>query len=83
LLEAHNVPSQFELLSIDCEGHDYEVLTSFDIDAFRPAVIICEMHGFALPRANENRVYSYLTKNGYTLKGFAVWNGFFVDSHSC
>jgi len=83
LLETHNVPNRFELLSIDCEGHDYEVLTSFDITVFRPSVIICEMHGFVLSSAVDNPVYTYLIQNGYTLKGFAVWNGFFVDSHSC
>jgi len=46
IMERNAVPSTFDLLSIDVEGHDYEVLTSFNIDAFRPRIIVIEMHGF-------------------------------------
>src|SRR5262249_54504 len=46
IMEESGVPSNFDLLSIDVEGHDYEVLTSFNIDAFRPRIIVIEMHDF-------------------------------------
>ncbi len=54
-----------DLLSIDVENHDFEVLTSFDIQAYRPRVIVIEMHGFAFDAQNESNVYSYLVAHGY------------------
>jgi FkbM family methyltransferase len=40
LFEAHHVPKSFALLSIDVEGHDFEVPTSFDLNTYRPKLIV-------------------------------------------
>lgn len=82
LMVQNKVPERFELLSVDVEGHDYEVLTSFDIEAFRPRVIIVEMHGFEPGRNNGHPVHEYLEHHDYRLMSFSVMNGIFCDGRS-
>lgn len=82
ILEEHQVPATFALLSIDVEGHDYEVLTSFDIHRFRPSVIVIECHDFRFDSVMENRVYSYLTGYGYAMTAFVNANAIFRDQRS-
>ena len=43
LLEAR-APVQFELLSVDVEGHELEVLSGFDLARWRPRLILLEDH---------------------------------------
>ena len=78
-MQEAKVPSDFYLLSIDVEGHDYEVLTSFDIHAFRPRVIVIEMHGFIPTEHRGNRVCRYLEENQYELRSYTVMNGIWVQ----
>lgn len=42
LLDAHQVPRDFELLSVDVEGADYEVIKGLDFERYRPRVICVE-----------------------------------------
>ena len=79
-MQETRVPSEFDLLSIDVEGHDYEVLTSFNIDAFRPRIIVIEMHGFLPAAPATDRIYRYLEQNQYQLKSYCVMNGIFMDT---
>jgi FkbM family methyltransferase len=78
VLEEAKVPADFELLSIDAEGHDFEVLTSFDIQAFRPRVIIIEMLGFSPSKHKDNPICGYLERNQYELRHYTFMNGIFV-----
>jgi FkbM family methyltransferase len=80
IMEENKVPFGFDLLSIDVEGHDYQVLTSFDIDTFRPHVIVVEMQGFLPACGDADRIYRYLEKHQYQLRGYSVLTGIFVDS---
>jgi FkbM family methyltransferase len=80
ILERSDVPSNFELLSIDAEGHDYEVLTSFNIKAFRPRIIVIEMHGFMPAEHSTNRIREYLEQENYQLRSYSVMNGIFLDA---
>jgi len=82
VMEKSGVPSTFDLLSIDVEGHDYEVLTSFNIDAFRPRVIVIEMHGFVPASHTTDPIYRYLEEKNYYLRSYSVMNGIFLDA-SC
>ncbi|MDR6195962.1 FkbM family methyltransferase [Siphonobacter sp. SORGH_AS_0500] len=76
-----NLPTgqTIDFLSIDVEGHDWEVLQSLDLSIYRPRLIVIEMHSFDLEKCAENAIYAYLTANGYVFSGYAVWNGFFLD----
>lgn len=80
LMEENDVPKRFELLTVDVEGHDYEVLTSFDINEFRPRLIVVEMHGFRPGCKNSNPVFDHLENSGYQLVSYSVMNGIFLDS---
>jgi len=82
LCRQYDVPERFDLLTIDCEGHDYEVLTSLDLDLFRPRVIVVEIHDLDLEALSQNRLCSYLHTQGYTLCGYSTMNGYFVDRES-
>lgn len=79
ILIENQCPCRFEFLSIDCEGHDYKVLKSFDIDYYRPRVLIIEMHGFKNEECASNKIYSYLINKKYKMVAFNWLNGFFVD----
>lgn len=44
ILHMCNVAPGFDLLVLDCEGAEWDVLTSFDIKRYRPRMVIIEMH---------------------------------------
>ncbi len=77
ILVQENAPKEFDLLSIDVEGHDFEVLRSIDLEAFKPTLIVIEMHGFQISQCKDNTVYNYLIKRGYHMVGYVTMNGFF------
>ena len=78
LLEESNIPSRFELLSIDVEGHELEVLNSLDFNRFDPEMIVIEMHEFSLAEAQKNEVYAKLISHGFSMLAYVGPSGFFV-----
>ena len=80
LCRRHDVPCRFDLLAIDCEGHDLEVLRSLDLDAYRPRVIAIEMHGYNLDEPEGNPIRTYLAERGYRLRAYATMNGYYTDA---
>jgi FkbM family methyltransferase len=79
IMVQQNVPSRFGVLSVDCEGHDYEVIMSFDLDQFRPSLIVVEIHNLQLDKCTEHPLVCYLTQNNYQMAAYAVMNGYFID----
>jgi hypothetical protein len=55
---------KIDYLNIDCEGHDYDVMQSIDLDLYQPKVITVE----ALGTDASSRLGDYLTSKGYTLE---------------
>jgi len=49
-----------DILSIDVEGHDYEVLLGLDFSLYKPQIICVEIHDFDIQKQNENNVVKYL-----------------------
>jgi FkbM family methyltransferase len=68
-----------DLLSIDVEGHDFQVLQSLDLARYRPKIVVIEMH--TIENLEENEIYRYLTSNGYAFRYYAVLNAYFVDTN--
>ena len=82
LLNKYQVPNRFELLNIDVEGHDYEVITSFDINLYRPKLIVVEIFAQSIFDLHLNRIANYLKDSDYIVVGYDTKNGYFVDGHS-
>jgi FkbM family methyltransferase len=61
LLQEHNAPSYIDLLSIDTEGSEFEILSSFNFEKYEFGLIMCE-HNFT-PQREE--IYELLTSKGY------------------
>lgn len=82
ILESSGCPRDFELLSVDVEGHDFEVLQSLDFTKFHPKVVVIELHEFDILKPQDSKIYQLMYDNGYQLVGYVVWNGYFVRNES-
>lgn len=78
LLDAHRAPENFDLLSVDVEGHDLKALRSLDLDRYRPRLIVVEIHGLQLDSAAAHPIVRHLAGHGYRLAGYLVWNAWFL-----
>lgn len=78
LLEKHDAPSEIDYLSIDTEGSEFEILNNFDFAKYNISIITCE-HNYTNDR---QKIYSLLTKNGYTRKfeGFSKWDDWYFKN---
>lgn len=79
LFEQYQAPDRFHLLTIDVEGHDSEVLSSFDLSRYRPILIVIEMTDFKMEDLQSHRISRYLLEHGYRMHGFVTMNGYFID----
>ena len=43
LLEKYNASNVNLVIATDCEGHDYEILKSFDFETYKPLMYVCEI----------------------------------------
>lgn len=61
LLVTNNAPHDIDYLSIDTEGSEFEILSSFDFNTFNIKIITCE-HNYT---ENRDKIYNLLSQNGY------------------
>ncbi len=61
LLALYGAPREIEFMSLDTEGSEFDILRTFDFEAFRFNVICCE-HNYVGARAD---ILELLKKNGY------------------
>ena len=80
IMDEYNAPREFNLLSIDCEGHDFEVLQSLDLVRYHPEIIIIEDHEFSMDHYEKNPIINYLKPYGYNLTAFCLKNLYFQIS---
>ena len=64
LLKKYNAPFMMDYLSIDTEGSEYDILSSFNFDKYKFRVITSE-HNFT---QNREKIYTLLKKQGYERK---------------
>ena len=64
---------QIDVLTVDAEGHDYEVLSSLDFDRYRPRIILAENHERELSKIIQTKIHKFLDAKGYTIVN---WVGF-------
>jgi hypothetical protein len=67
ILDEAGVPAEFDILSIDVEGHDEQVLRSAEIGSYRPHIILTELNGTDLDigRVADLSVSHLLAAQGY------------------
>jgi hypothetical protein len=71
-----------DVLSIDCEGHDFSVLMSLDIDRFKPGILIIEDQLMDIELILVGETYQYLRSKGYILRSWTHLSLIFVRSGS-
>ena len=78
LLRIHGAPAEIDYLSIDTEGSEFEILSHFDFDRHRFAVITCE-HAFTPAR---ERLHALLSSKGYvrTLEAISSFDDWYVSA---
>ena len=64
LLDKYHAPDTIDYLSIDTEGSEFKILSSFDFKKYKFKVITCE-HNYT---ENREKVAKLLTENGYVRK---------------
>jgi hypothetical protein len=77
LLQMHGV-DKIGLLSVDCEGHEYEVIRSMNLELHQPQFIIGEYNTLGI--GEDYRVMEYLTLNGYEVVHQTIANLCYVRS---
>lgn len=80
ILDEHQFPSGFELLSVDAEEHDFEVLQGLDWEKYQPKLVVVEDETFDSTRAEQNPIFCYMKEKGYALEGFVLKNLYFLKS---
>ena len=78
ILDEHLIQNEIDFLSIDVEGHDFQVLNSLDFEKYNPTLILIEMHQFDIKDYETNKIVHFLDLKGYDLVGFVVMNGYFL-----
>ncbi|MCW2366817.1 FkbM family methyltransferase [Sphingobium sp. B7D2B] len=78
LYEAHNIPTDYGVLSVDAEGHDLEVLQTAGLDRWRPLLICVEMLGGAMQDKASREIDQYLTGSGYRFAVQSPANCFYL-----
>jgi FkbM family methyltransferase len=77
ILEENNIQPNFDLLSIDVEGHEVELFKGFSIRKWSPKLILLEDHVL------NRRKHNFMTENGYQLLLRSGLNSWYIpDSNN-
>ena len=82
LLIEHNAPKKIDYLSIDTEGSEFEILSSFNFDLFLIKLISVE-HNFI--ESKRSTIFALLSKKGYKriFKNFSQFDDWYVHESIC
>jgi hypothetical protein len=58
---------RIDFLTVDAEGHDYEVLTSLDFEIYQPRLIAVETHKERLEDVQKEQLFQLLDSKGYSM----------------
>lgn len=76
ILENHlDSKQKIAFMSVDCEGHDLEVLNSNDWCRFRPLVVLVEDHS----EGKNNLINEFLLEKNYVFYGRSAVTAFYTD----
>ena len=66
------------IVSIDVEGMDLEVLSTFDFSAWKPTVMVIEDIGLNLSDPAQSPIYNLLIRQGYRLFSHAIISSIYI-----
>ena len=78
ILKQHHLDGPMDFISIDVEGAELDVLKGFDIDRYKPRVVVIETNN----ELSEKEINNYLRSKGYTLARKTRANSFYVATES-
>lgn len=78
LVQKNCAGRSIDLLHLDVEGYELAGLQGSSLDSFRPAIIMCEIHGMGLSNPAMNLSVTYLNTKSFTHGAYAKMNGYFV-----
>lgn len=78
LAEYYKGEQEIDLLCIDVEGHEIQVLSSIDLQKYRPYLIVVESHEFTIENYSNHKLYQLLTGNRYKLTYFVLSTCYFI-----
>lgn len=85
-LVSNNVKTDFELLSVDVEGYEWNVLRNFNIKQWRPQMVVIELHDqnddYILIREDCNKIVRYFDENDYKVIFKDFTNTIYVPKRS-
>lgn len=71
VLLKHDVPENFEILSVDIEGYEYEALKNFNLKEWMPKIIIIELHDNNINYPHEwetsDEIHRFISDAGYKI----------------
>lgn len=73
IIEEYDIKLPIDILSLDIEGGEYQALQGFDINKYKPKVILLENH------FNKNQISEYIINHGYRLDKKYQYNEYYVD----
>ena len=85
ILDRHLPAGQaIDFLSIDAEGHDFEVLKSNDWGKCKPKAVLVEIYGGSLQDIGSHEIAVYLRQQGYLIFAKSLYTVIFVckDIHA-
>ena len=82
VLKQYNIGSDFDILSIDAEEHDFAVLSSLDFSLYHPKLIIVEDEDFNFSDYSNNRFVTFLQEKKYEMIGYVLKNAYFAYNSS-
>jgi FkbM family methyltransferase len=84
IVAEHAQTNEIDLLSVDCEGLDYEALATLDWSKTRPSVVIVEDYEqfSRVAKADGSAIAKFMRARGYACFGQAMLSYLFVDLHA-
>ncbi len=79
LLKAHLGKHEIDFLSVDAEGHEFEIIQSNDWNTYRPKFVLLEIHDFDWEHLNKSDVYNYMIEKRYKIVSVIGHNCLFED----
>jgi FkbM family methyltransferase len=78
LLAEHNAPDTIDYLSVDTEGSELQILSSFDFERFRVKVLTVE-HNYT---SHREKIHSLLASKGFIrrFEGLSLWDDWYVSA---